>query len=124
MRPLPCLLTLAVLSVTCGCHYHPKREAPPPFDPIPPQAGLLPRELNKTVLPIYTIEPPDILVIEGLHILPKAPYHLRTGDVLGIQVTGTLPDAPIMGAYQVQPGGVVNLGPPYGSVNVAGKTIE
>ncbi|HZL90631.1 MAG TPA: polysaccharide biosynthesis/export family protein [Pirellulaceae bacterium] len=124
MRPLQCLLTITVLGVICGCHYHPKREAPPPFDPIPPQAGFLPRELNKTVLPIYTIEPPDILVIEGLHILPKAPYHLRTGDVLGIQVTGTLPDAPIMGPYQVQPGGVVNLGPPYGSINVAGKTIE
>ena len=124
MRPLQSLLCVVVFGAACGCHYVPKREAPPPLDPVPPQAGLLPRELNKTVLPIYTIEPPDILVIEALHILPKAPYHMRTGDVLGIQVTGTLPDAPILGAYQVQPGGVVNLGPPYGSINVAGKTID
>jgi polysaccharide biosynthesis/export protein len=124
MRSQQLVFSLALLVATCGCHYVPVREAPPPLNPIAPQAGLLPRELNKTVLPTYTIEPPDILVVEALHILPKAPYHLRTGDVLGIQVTGTLPDAPILGAYPIQPGGTVNLGPAYGAVNVSGKTIE
>src|SRR5262245_57452640 len=99
MRPFLVLLCLVLLAAAGGCHYVPHRESVP-LDPIPPQAGLLPRELNKTILPTYTIEPPDILVIEALHIIPKAPYHLRTGDVLGIQVTGTLPDAPILGAYQ------------------------
>jgi polysaccharide export outer membrane protein len=112
-----------VLVAAAGCQYHPKRGGPP-LEPIPPQAGLLPRELNKTVLPVYTIEPPDILVIEAVHVMPKAPYALRTGDVLGIQVTGTLPDAPISGAYSVQPGGIVNLGAPYGAVNLADKTID
>lgn len=123
MRTLIAVASLFALSAA-GCHYVPKREAPPPLDPIPPQMGLLPRELNKTVLPTYTIEPPDILVIEGLHILPKAPYAVRAGDVIGVQVTGTLPDAPILGGYAIQPGGIINLGPPYGSVNVAGKTID
>lgn len=123
MRPLLALLCVPLLAAAGGCHYIPRREAAP-LDPIPPQAGMVPRELNKTILPTYTIEPPDILVIEALHILPKAPYHVRTGDVLGIQVTGTLPDAPILGAYSVQPGGTVNLGPAYGAVNVAGKTVE
>ena len=53
----------------------------------------MPRELNKVVLPTYTIEPPDILVIEAIHIVPKSPYFLRTSDVLAINVQGTLPDA-------------------------------
>jgi polysaccharide export outer membrane protein len=72
----------------------------------------MPRELSKVVLPVYTIEPPDILVIEAIHIVPRSPYSLRTGDVLAINVIGALPDAPISGAFPVQPGGMVNLGPP------------
>jgi polysaccharide export outer membrane protein len=84
----------------------------------------LPRELSKVVLPEYTIEPPDILVIEAIHIVPRSPYALRTGDVLAITVLGTLPDAPVSGAYAVQPGGMVNLGSPYGAVKVAGVTAE
>lgn len=83
----------------------------------------MPRELTKVVMPKYVIEPPDILVIEGLHIVPRAPYYLKSMDVLSVQVAGTLPDAPIAGAYPVEPGGVINLGPPYGSVKVSGKTV-
>jgi protein involved in polysaccharide export with SLBB domain len=44
--------------------------------------------------------------------------------VVAIQVTGTLPDAPILGPYQIQPGGVLNLGQPYGTINIAGKTVD
>jgi polysaccharide export outer membrane protein len=84
----------------------------------------MPRELNKVVLPSYTIEPPDILVIEAIHIVPRSPYLLRTSDVLAINVLGTLPDAPVTGAFPIQPGGMVNLGMPYGSVKVSGLTVE
>jgi polysaccharide biosynthesis/export protein len=84
----------------------------------------MPRELNKVVLPMYTIEPPDILVIEAIHIVPRSPYILRTADVLAINVLGTLPDSPIAGAYAIQPGGIVNLGLPYGAAKVSGLTIE
>ena len=83
----------------------------------------MPRELSKVVLPEYVIEPPDILNIEGIHIIPKSPYYLRTLDVLNIQVTGTLPDADIIGPYTIQPGGIINLGPPYGTVKVAGLDV-
>jgi polysaccharide export outer membrane protein len=76
------------------------------------------------VLPEYVIEPPDILAIEGIHIVPKSPYILRTLDVLTIQVAGTLPEAPIGGPYAIEPGGVVNLGVPYGTVKVAGMTVR
>ena len=84
----------------------------------------IPRELSKVVLPTYTIEPPDILLVDAIHIVPRHPYHLRTLDVLGIEVGGTLPDAPISGAYPVEPGGLVKLGIQYGSVKVAGMTVE
>jgi polysaccharide export outer membrane protein len=84
----------------------------------------MPRELSKVVLPDYIIEPPDILLIEGVHIVPKAPYHLRTLDVLSIQVSGALPESQIMGNFPVEPGGIVNLGVDYGAVRVAGMTIE
>jgi len=83
-----------------------------------------PRELYKAVLPTYTIEPPDILMIDVIHVVPKVPYRVRTPDVLSIHVEGTLPDAPIEGVYQVEPGGIVNLGFSYGSSKVGGKTVE
>src|ERR1044072_3392813 len=88
--------------------------------PLPPPD--MPRELSKVVLPIYTIEPPDILVIEAIHIVPKTPYMPRTGDVIAVNVLGTLPDAPVSGPFPVQPGGMVNLGPTYGAAKVTGLT--
>lgn len=84
----------------------------------------MPRELCKTVLPTYTIEPPDILVIDAVHIVPRAPYALRTLDVLRIRVERALPDAPIDGLYVVELGGAINLGPPYGPIRVDGMTVE
>lgn len=84
----------------------------------------MPRELCKTILPSYVIEPPDILLIDAIHVVPRPPYHLRTFDVLAIDVTGTLPDLPIAGVYQIELGGLVKLGPEYGSVKVAGMTVE
>jgi polysaccharide export outer membrane protein len=84
----------------------------------------LPRELCKGILPTYTIEPPDILMIDAVHVVPRPPYRLRTLDVLGIRVPGALSDAPIDGAYPVELGGSINLGTPYGSVKIAGLTVE
>jgi polysaccharide export outer membrane protein len=84
----------------------------------------MPRELCKTVLPAYTIEPPDILLVDAVHIVPRSPYHLRILDTLRIRVERALPDAPIDGMYPVGLSGAVDLGPPYGPVQVAGSTIE
>ena len=84
----------------------------------------MPRELSKTVMPTYTVEPPDIIVIEAIHIVPRSPYILRTGDVIAVTAQGTLPDAPIAGPYTIQPGGAINLGLPYGTVKVGGLTTE
>lgn len=118
MWVLGCLISAA------GCHAtHPKD---PAFglDRLPPVYESMPRELSKVALPEYVIEPPDVLLIEGVHVVPKAPYRLKTLDVLAIQVSGTLPDAEISGTYSVEPGGLVNLGVDYGSVRVSGMTVE
>jgi polysaccharide biosynthesis/export protein len=115
------LLLLAVLWGT-GCRApHPHYPTLPPEFVPPPD---MPRELSKAVLPTYVIEPPDILVIEAIHIVPRSPYDLRTGDILAINVLGTLPDAPVSGAFPIQPGGTINLGVPYGAVKVTGMTVE
>jgi protein involved in polysaccharide export with SLBB domain len=115
---------LAFVLLAGGCKWHSTQHGAklPHHLPHPPPDT--PRELSKVVLPEYTVAPPDILVVEAIHIVPRSPYALRTGDVLAITVLGTLPDAPVAGAYAVQPGGIVNLGSPYGSVKVAGVTTE
>jgi polysaccharide export outer membrane protein len=116
-----CLGLLALAAALAGCkatHSHTMADnglLPPPD---------MPRELSKVVLPVYTVEPPDILVVEAVHIVPKTPYLLRTGDVLAINVLGTLPDAPVAGAFPIQPGGIVNLGPPYGTAKITGLTTD
>jgi polysaccharide export outer membrane protein len=101
-----------------------------PCEPMPavsaawrPGPGLA-RELSKVVLPPYVIEPPDILMIDAVRIVPKQPYYLMPFDVLALQVQGTLPEAPLSGLYRVGPAGEVTLGQQFGSVNVAGMTVE
>src|SRR4051812_40298623 len=115
--------TLLTTAVACGagCSVAHPHAADAPYSLVPP---VMPRELNKVVLPTYTIEPPDILVIEAIHIVPRSPYLLRTSDVIAVNATNLLPDAPIAGAYPIQPGGIVNLGLPYGAAKVSGMTVE
>jgi len=119
-----CLLVGCSLSAATGCQTLSPHFASNPHHVPPPITPHMPRELQMVALPTYVIEPPDILSIEAIHIVPRAPYELRTGDILSIQAQGTLPDAPIAGTYPVEPGGLVNLGLPYGAVKVAGMTTE
>lgn len=115
--PLKSLLLGLLLSpLFAGCHSCPV--CPPPPD------SLLPRELKKTTLPPYVIEPPDILVIDAISIVPKPPYHIATLDTLLIQATETFANEPISGPYAVEPEGTVNLGTSYGTVVVAGLTLD
>jgi polysaccharide export outer membrane protein len=74
--------------------------------------------------PPYVIEPPDVLWIETIQMLPRAPYTVRALDVLILRVTGTLPNQPIDGAYTVTPDGRLNLGFSYGACRVAGMNLE
>ena len=74
--------------------------------------------------PSYVIEPPDILLINAVKLVPKSPYHVEPLDVLQIQVANPLIDQPISGQYPIDPGGAIELGPAYGKVLVAGQTID
>lgn len=113
-------LTLVCLCIM-GCHAPFGTRVIDPHHPAPLD---LPKELTKTSLPPYILEPPDILVIEAIHLVPKPPYRLRTGDALAIQADGTPPEYPIGGAFAIEPGGIVNLGLAYGGVRVTGMTTE
>ena len=97
------LLLLAVTVANTGCFLtrqrwrpYPGRRTPVPHD--------MPRELRKAVLPEYIIEPPDVVEVLAINIVPKAPYRLRVLDTVEINVFGTLPDAPINGVFPIQVG--------------------
>jgi polysaccharide export outer membrane protein len=84
----------------------------------------VPKELRKVSLPEYVIEPPDILTLQLVRGAPLPPYRLEPGDVLQIQVPDALPNEPISGVFLVEPEGSLNLGLSYGSVRVAGMTLD
>jgi len=84
----------------------------------------VPRELEKMALPAYVVEPPDILVIDALRIVPLPPYKIEPLDALLVQATNTLPNEPVNGLFGVEPDGTLNLGVSYGRVRVAGLTTE
>src|SRR3954467_14257798 len=69
------------------------------LDPVPGKAVgaapcYVPTELNKVSLPPYVIEPPDILLIDALRVIPKQPFQIQPLDVLQVEVEGTRLDAP------------------------------
>ncbi|HEY6564878.1 MAG TPA: polysaccharide biosynthesis/export family protein, partial [Pirellulaceae bacterium] len=82
-----------------------------------------PAELCKVALPTYRLEAPDILIVGLVTTTPKEPYYIHSLDILRIIAAGTLEEEPIAGDYQVQPGGLLNLGPSYGTVMLQGLTI-
>jgi polysaccharide biosynthesis/export protein len=107
-----------------GCHavdyYDSNAQMQTPCEP----AMEPPRELSMISLPTYRVEPPDMLLIEMLKLVPLPPYRIDIFDVLQIRVMGTILDQPIDGFYLVEGEGIVTLGPAYGTVRVAGMTIE
>jgi polysaccharide export outer membrane protein len=84
----------------------------------------VPKELNKVSLPTYVIEPPDILLVDAVRVIPKSPYKIAPLDALVIQVDKVLPTAPIAGIYTVDPDGTINLGIDYKSVKVTGMSLD
>ncbi|MCC6127051.1 MAG: hypothetical protein IT426_18990, partial [Pirellulales bacterium] len=108
-------LLAAVVLAVAGCqqpfdHYTNTLQAPMPPGLRPP------REVEKVSLPAYVVEPPDMLSIEMLKMVPKPPYLIDVYDVLQIRASFALPDQPINDFYIVEAEGVVNLGPAYGNV--------
>jgi polysaccharide biosynthesis/export protein len=123
--------TLAALTIAVavgaggtGCHSMPLHGTPPP-EPIPDLQ--LPKELNKVTLPTYTIESPDILVIESTRTIPLPPYKVQPLDALYLVVPDDQPlqkEEPIRGIYPIDPDGTINLGPSYGgTIPVSDMTV-
>jgi polysaccharide export outer membrane protein len=120
----------ALLAVTAGCQIYgrPQRsttqevmlDANCPSDP----ARMPAKELAKVTLPAYVIEPPDILLVDALRVVPKPPFRIQSFDTLQVIVEGTLLEQPINGLYVVEPGGMLDLGPSYGKVMVGNQSLE
>jgi polysaccharide export outer membrane protein len=126
--PGPLLIGLALASCLAGpgCHH---------FE-VPAPAGI-PNEKAKMALPAYVIEPPDVLQINAVQLVPKPPYKLKPLDVLRVM----FPSSPesltekdrkdlmeggrwASANYIVEPEGTINMGPLYGKVLVFGMSTE
>ena len=90
---------------------------------ISPNAST-PRELNKVTLATYVVEPPDVLLIDAVKVIPKPPQKIEPLDILTIIVVGTLLDQPISGPFAVEADGTVSLGYSYGALKVGGLTLN
>ena len=119
------IVAMAMLLSTTGCTaFLAPRSSFPVTPSEPPRESSVPRELDKVTLPRYVIEPPDILLIEGVKLVPKSPHQVETFDVLLVRVSGAFPEYPIDDAFNVDADGSVNLGPRYGRIEIVGLTIE
>lgn len=117
----PVLALLVMMLGTTGCTTIMGPRDPFPATPVgPPVTSNVPRELDKVTLPRYVVEPPDILLIEGVKLVPKSPHKFDIFDVVMVRVTGAYPDQPIDNAYNIDADGNVDLGPTYGRIKVAG----
>ncbi len=114
---------LVVASSGCTAFLEP-REPYPINPPEPSPYSSVPRELDMVSLPPYVIEPPDILMINALKVIPKPPHIIEVFDGLLIRVSGALIEEPIQDAFAVDPEGKVDLGPSYGRVSVVGLTTD
>jgi polysaccharide export outer membrane protein len=113
-----------VVCANVGCHsLNPAAPAVVAPDRLPDET---PRELYKAALPEYRIEPPDILQIDAVRVLPKSSYKLHPQDIVSITVFVSA-ETPLFNIepaeYVVGLDGTIDLGPTYGAVPVAGLTI-
>ena len=117
----PVLLAM-LCTVSCGCS--PFLACSESIEPVQVAEEDSPATADWTPPSPYVIEPPDIILIDAVKIVPKSPYKVDTFDHLQIIVTGTLIDQPISGNFQVEPEGTVNFGPAYGRVKLSGLSID
>jgi polysaccharide export outer membrane protein len=97
----------------------------------------VPRERAKVVLPTYVIEPPDVLLIDAVRLVPLPPHKLEPLDAILVQFPAnsgalalgdlealTKTGKTLSGVIPVEPDGTANLGAAFGSVRVVDLTIE
>jgi protein involved in polysaccharide export with SLBB domain len=119
------VLALVAVGLCGGCSgFLEPREPYPITPPEPSPMSTVPRELDKVSLPRYVVEPPDILMINAIKVVPKPPHRLEPFDGILVRVANAFSDAPIMDAYFLDPEGKIDLGPTYGRVSVVGMTTD
>ena len=101
---------------------------PPRINPankaVEVDSSQLPKELNLVTLPPYTVEAPDILLIDAQRLIPLPPYRVEPLDSLYMFAPTAPASNPVDGLYPVDPDGTINLGPNYGGqLSVAGLTV-
>jgi protein involved in polysaccharide export with SLBB domain len=117
-------VAVVVVAAGGGCTSFLEPREPYPINPPEPSPySTVPRELDMVSLPPYVIEPPDILIISAVRIVPKPPHELETFDVILVKVANAFADAPIQEGFAIDPEGNIDLGPVYGKVKVVGLTI-
>ncbi|MBN1910923.1 MAG: polysaccharide biosynthesis/export family protein [Pirellulales bacterium] len=99
-----------------------------PLEPLPGNTSAPPGNTKHVasysgVAGSYVIEPPDVLKLQLDKMVPRPPYRVSAYDVLQVFATGVSPEFPISNFYLVEAEGTIDLGPTYGRVKVAGKTI-
>jgi polysaccharide export outer membrane protein len=118
-------IAVVLVAAQSGCSaFLEPREPYPITPPEPAPNSPAPRELDMVSLQRYTIEPPDILMINAVKIVPKPPHKVEPFDGLLIRVANAFADQPIADAFAVDPEGKVDLGPTYGRVSVVGLTTD
>ncbi len=101
-----CLLLLAACSNGCHFFVYPGRNADGPVPFMPPD---VPKELDKTTLPDYIVEPPDVLAIDAV-LRAASSYQLRPLDAVSIFAGGDIMEEfNFSGQYVVQPNGTIQL---------------
>ncbi|MCI0332577.1 MAG: polysaccharide biosynthesis/export family protein [Planctomycetes bacterium] len=123
VRALLLVATAVAASGGCTAFLEP-REPYPITPPEPSPLSTVPRELDMVSLPPYVIEPPDILFLQAVRVVPKPPHRLEPFDAILIRVANAFADQPIAEAFFIDPEGNVDLGPTYGKVKVVGMTTE
>jgi polysaccharide export outer membrane protein len=96
----------------------------------------VPREQAKVALPTYVIEPPDVLLIDAVRLVPLPPHKLEPLDAISVQFPAdpgalavgdldalTKTGRALSGILPVEPEGTVNLGAAFGSVRVVDLTV-
>ena len=122
---LPVAVAGAVLAlIGTGCQSAPARHGVATDVQLSPDFEL-PKELNMTTHPPYTVAPPDILNINASRLIPLPPYKVEPLDALYLYAPGAPEKTPINGIYPVDPDGTINLGPDFGGqVFVADLTAQ
>lgn len=110
-----------MLLVSTGCQTFGRRAEPTPMVVQPPD---VPRELCKAVIPEYIIEPPDVLTIDAIRLLPKQPYKLQPLDTLAVQIVSNAGETIYQASSAIDPSGRLPLGPVFGTIEAADKTVD